>query len=140
MMLTFYKYEFNGFVKVPFVEDGIKAGFPSPAEDFQGKRISLDEELIKNETATFFAKVDGDSMQEAGMSDGDLLVIDRSLEPQNGKIAVCMLDGDFTVKRLRVQEDGVYLVPENKSYPEIKVTEDQELVIWGIVTYVIKKL
>ncbi|ANW96950.1 peptidase S24 [Wenyingzhuangia fucanilytica] len=140
MVLTFYKYESNGFVKIPFVEAGIKAGFPSPAEDFQGKRISLDKELVKNETATFYAKVDGDSMQDAGMSDGDLLVIDRSLEPQNGKIAVCMLDGDFTVKRLRVDKDGVYLVPENKSYQEIKVGEDQELVIWGIVTYVIKKV
>ena len=140
MVVKLYTYKSKEFVKLPFIENGIKAGFPSPAEDFQGKRISLDRELIKNETATFFAKVDGDSMQDAGMSDGDLLVIDRSLEPMTGKIAVCMLDGEFTVKRLRVEQDGVYLVPENKMYQEIKVTEDQELVIWGIVTYVIKKM
>lgn len=140
MSLTFYKYESNGFVEIPYVEAGIKAGFPSPAADFEGKRISLDKELIKNETATFFARVDGDSMQDAGMADGDLLVVDRSLQPDNDKVAVCMLDGEFTVKRLRVAEDAVYLVPENKAFKEIKVSEDQELVIWGIVTYVVKKV
>ena len=140
MSLTFYKYKSEGFVEVPFVEAGIKAGFPSPAADFEGKRISLDRELIKNETATFFARVDGNSMQDAGLSDGDLLVVDRSLEPVHGKIAVCMLDGEFTVKRLRVTEKAVYLVPENSDFKEIKVDEDQELVIWGIVTYVVKKV
>lgn len=140
MSLTFYKYKSEGFVEVPFVEAGIKAGFPSPAADFEGKRISLDRELIKNETATFFARVDGNSMQDAGLSDGDLLVVDRSLEPVNGKIAVCMLDGEFTVKRLRVTEEAVYLVPENSDFKEIKVEEDQELVIWGIVTYVVKRV
>lgn len=136
----FYKYEKSVFVKLPFVENGIKAGFPSPADDFQGKRISLDETLIKNKTATFFAKVDGDSMCDAGISHGDLLVIDRSLEPKDGKIAVCMLDGEFTVKRLRVKESAVYLVPENKNYKKIKVEEEQDLIIWGIVTYVVKEL
>ncbi|NIJ45973.1 DNA polymerase V [Wenyingzhuangia heitensis] len=140
MSFTFYRYKSNGFVKFPFIEEGIKAGFPSPAADFEGKRISLDKELIKNETATFFAKVDGDSMQDAGMANGDLLVVDRSLEPQDGKVAVCMLDGEFTVKRLKVTKKGVFLVPENKQFSEIKVEEDQELVIWGIVTYVIKKI
>lgn len=140
MSLVFYKYESEEFVSIPYIESGIKAGFPSPAADFEGTRISLDKELIKNETATFFAKVDGDSMLGAGMSDGDLLVVDRSLEPQNNKIAVCMLDGEFTVKRLRVTKEAVYLVPENKKFKEIKVEENQELVIWGIVTYVVKKM
>lgn len=140
MSLTFYKYESDGFVEIPYVEAGIKAGFPSPAADFEGKRISLDRELIKNEIATFFARVDGDSMLDAGLSDGDLLVVDRSLQPEDGKIAVCMLDGEFTVKRLRVIKDAVYLVPENKAFKEIKVEEDQELVIWGIVTYVVKEI
>ncbi len=138
--MVFYRYEKGIFVKLPFIENGIKAGFPSPAADFEGKRISLDKELIRNEVATFFARVDGDSMKDAGMSDGDLLVIDRSLEPSDGKIAVCMLDGEFTVKRLKVNETGVYLVPENTNYKEIKVEENQELVIWGIVTYVVKKV
>jgi DNA polymerase V len=83
------------------VEQGISAGFPSPADDFKENRISLDKELVKNKEATFFAKVSGDSMVEAGLDDGDLLLIDRSLNPENGKIAVCMIDGDFTVKRIK---------------------------------------
>lgn len=140
MSLTFYKYEHEQFVELPFIASGIKAGFPSPAADFEGERISLDKELIKNETATFFARVDGDSMRDAGMSNGDLLVVDRSLEPTHDKIAVCMLDGEFTVKRLKVTSKGVYLVPENSEFSEIKVEEEQELVIWGIVTYVVKKV
>jgi len=140
MSLIFFNYKKEDFVKCLIVEEGIKAGFPSPAADFEGKRISLDKELIKNETATFFARVDGDSMVDAGMSNGDLLVVDRSLEPQDGKVAVCMLDGEFTVKRLKVTKEGVFLIPENEKYREIKVEENQELVIWGIVTYVVKKI
>jgi len=139
MSLIFYEYKSEGFVELLLIENGIKAGFPSPAADFEGNRISLDKELIKNETATFFARVDGDSMIGAGMANGDLLVIDRSLEPRHDKIAVCMLDGEFTVKRLKVTEEAVYLVPENEAFSEIKVEENQELVIWGLVTYVIKK-
>ena len=79
-------------------------------------------------------------MQGAGLDDGDLLVIDRSIEPQNDKIAVCYVDGEFTVKRLKVVSDGVFLIPENPRYHPIKVTEESELIIWGIVTYVVKKL
>ena len=79
-------------------------------------------------------------MQGAGLDDGDLLVIDRSIEPKNGKIAVCCIDGEFTVKRLKVVEDGVFLIPENPKYQPIKVTEENELIVWGIVTYVVKKV
>jgi DNA polymerase V len=79
-------------------------------------------------------------MVDAGLDDGDLLVIDRSLEPQDGKIAVCLVDGEFTVKRLKVEKDCVWLVAENKNYPPIQVTEDNELMIWGIVTHVLKAL
>ena len=122
------------------IETGISAGFPSPADDFRETRISLDEELIKNKEATFFAKVRGQSMIDAGLDDNDLLVIDRSLEPANNKIAVCFLDGEFTVKRLRVEGKEVWLQPENPNYPIIKITEDNDFVIWGIVTNVIKKV
>ena len=79
-------------------------------------------------------------MTNAGIDDGDILVIDRSLEPANGKIAVCLIDGEFTVKRLKVDTDSLYLMPENPDYPSIKVTEDNQFVIWAIVTYVIKKV
>ena len=122
------------------VEQGISAGFPSPADDFKELRISIDREVVKNETATFYARVSGESMQGAGLDDGDLLVIDRSLEPEDKKIAVCFIDGEFTVKRLKVEKDCVYLMPENKKYEPIKVTEDNELIIWGVVTYVVKKV
>tara|TARA_B100000925_G_scaffold287948_1_gene268087 strand:+ start:2408 stop:2842 length:435 start_codon:yes stop_codon:yes gene_type:complete len=121
-------------------EEGISAGFPSPADDFKETRISLDRELIKNKEATFYARVSGDSMVGAGLNDGDLLVIDRSKDPENGKIAVCLVDGDFTVKRIKKEKNKLYLVPENKRYKPIELKEENELIIWGIVEYVIKKV
>lgn len=123
-----------------FFDTGISAGFPSPADDFKEQRLSLDDELVKNKEATFYAKVSGQSMIGAGLDDNDLLVIDRSLEPENNRIAVCFLDGEFTVKRLRVSKDEVWLQPENPNYPIIKITEDNNFLIWGIVTNVIKKV
>ena len=138
--LIFYSPERIKNSGAVFVDIGISAGFPSPADDFKQKRISLDKELVKNKEATFFARVSGQSMIGAGLEDNDLLVIDRSLEPANNKIAVCFLDGEFTVKRLRVEKGEVWLQPENPDYKAIKVTEDNEFVIWGIVTNVIKKV
>jgi len=123
-----------------FIETGISAGFPSPSDDLVENRISLDEELIKNKETTFYAKVRGQSMIDAGLDDNDLLVIDRSLEPSNNKIAVCLLDGEFTVKRLRVEGKEVWLQPENPDYPIINITNDNDFIIWGIVTNVIKKV
>ena len=120
--------------------EGISAGFLSPADDFKEIRISLDKELVKNKDATFYARVDGDSMIGAGLEDGDLLVIDRSLNPENGRIAVCLIDGDFTVKRIKKEKNKLFLVPENKKYKKIEIKEESELVIWGIVEYVIKKV
>ena len=138
--LTFFTPEnFNSLGAVYF-DTGISAGFPSPAEDFKQERLSLDNELIKNKEATFFARVSGQSMIDAGLSDNDLLVIDRSLSPAHNKIAVCFLDGEFTVKRLKVEKDEVWLQPENKNYQPIKITEENDFVIWGIVTNVIKKV
>ena len=122
------------------MEQGISAGFPSPADDFKEVRISLDKELINNEESTFYARVSGNSMEGAGILDGDLLIIDRSIEPENNKIGICFLDGEFTVKRIIKKGDNLYLKPENKNFNEIKIKEEDELVIWGIVTYVIKKL
>jgi DNA polymerase V len=123
-----------------FFDTGISAGFPSPAEDFKEQRLSLDKELVKNKEATFFARVSGQSMIGAGLDDNDLLVIDRSLEPENNKIAVCFLDGEFTVKRLKVDKDEVWLQPENPDYPIIKITPENDFIIWGIVTNVIKRV
>ncbi|MDA8874708.1 translesion error-prone DNA polymerase V autoproteolytic subunit [uncultured Winogradskyella sp.] len=138
--LTFFIPEYTEDSGTHFFDTGISAGFPSPAEDFKEQRLSLDDELVKNKEATFYARVSGQSMIGAGLEDNDLLVIDRSLEPENNKIAVCFLDGEFTVKRLRVSKEEVWLQPENPDYPIIKITADNDFVIWGIVTNVIKKL
>jgi DNA polymerase V len=138
--LTFFTPKSSDNSGAIFIDTGISAGFPSPADDFRETRISLDEEFIQNKEATFFAKVSGQSMIGAGLDDNDLLVIDRSIEPANNKIAVCFLDGEFTVKRLRVENDQVWLQPENPDYPTIKITEENDFVIWGIVTSVVKKL
>ena len=121
-----------------YVAEGISAGFPSPADDFKESRINLEEVLIKHPDATFYARVRGNSMINAGLNNGDLLIIDRSLEPQNNKIAVCFIDGEFTVKRLKINKGTITLMPENPQYKPIVVTDAHELYIWGIVTYVIK--
>ena len=138
--LTFFTPENVNTLGAVYFDTGISAGFPSPAEDFKQERLSLDNELIKNKEATFFARVSGQSMINAGLNDNDLLVIDRSLSPAHNKIAVCFLDGEFTVKRLRVKNDEVWLQPENKNYQAIQITEANDFVIWGIVTNVIKKV
>lgn len=138
--LTFFTPEVFENSGAPFVDIGISAGFPSPAQDFIQERISLDKALIKNQEATFFARVSGQSMIDAGINDKDLLVIDRSITPENNKIAVCFIDGEFTVKRLRVEGKKVWLKPENPDYPLIHITEENDFMIWGIVTNVIKKV
>ena len=138
--LTFFIPDLENSSEYPFIVEGIKAGFPSPAADFDGTKISLDAFLVKNKDATFYARAKGNSMIGAGISDGDLLVIDRSLEPVNNKIAICLIDGEFTVKRIKIEKDCIYLMAENTDYKPIMVTEDNVLIIWGIVTYVIKSL
>ena len=138
--LTFYKPDQSNPSQLVMVDNGIAAGFPSPADDFKETRISLDKTLIKNEDATFYARVRGESMIDAGLNDGDLLVIDRSLPPENKKIAVCFIDGEFTVKRLKIEKDTITLLPENPKYKPIKVTDKNNFMIWGIVTYVVKEV
>ncbi|WP_310556431.1 translesion error-prone DNA polymerase V autoproteolytic subunit [Flavobacterium sp.] len=138
--LIFFIPDYVNTNEYSFISDGIKAGFPSPAADFDGTKISLDSFLVKNKEATFYARAKGNSMIGAGINDGDILVIDRSLEPINNKIAVCLIDGEFTVKRIKIEKNCVYLVPENDDYKPILVTEDTTLIVWGIVTYVIKSL
>ena len=138
--LKFFGAETKKTKHLSLAGGSIAAGFPSPADDFKESKISIDQEVVKNESATFYARVVGQSMQGAGLDDGDLIVIDRSQEPDNGKIAVCYVDGEFTVKRLKVENECIYLMAENKKYKALKVTEENQLIIWGVVTYVIKKL
>ncbi len=138
--LTFFLPDFESDLRIPFVKEGVSAGFPSPAADFMETSIDLNKELSENPLATFYIKVKGNSMIDAGINDKDVLVVDRSLEPQNNKIAICFIDGEFTVKRILVEQNCLYLMPENPTYSPIKVTEENELIIWGMVTYVIKKV
>jgi len=136
--LTFFTPDTENTKEVPYFSGGIKAGFPSPAADFDETKIDLNKVLVKNLEATFYAKASGTSMIGAGIDDGDIMVIDRSLEPRDGKIAVCCIDGEFTVKRIKIKKDGLYLLPENAAFQPIKIAEDNKLIVWGIVTYVIK--
>ena len=138
--LEIFSAETSTELDLPFVENGISAGFPSPADDFLDVSIDLNKALIQNPSATFYGRVKGDSMIDAGLSDGDLLIIDKSLEPANGKIAVCFIDGEFTVKRIKIESKVIWLMAENKKYSPIKVTPDNDFIIWGIVTTVIKSV
>lgn len=138
--LKFYPISVVTQLQRQYIESGIKAGFPSPAEDFSDMAIDLNLELIKNPSATFFSRVSGDSMQDVGIHNGDLLIIDKSLEVVNNKIAVCYLDGEFTLKRIKIEKECCWLMPANTSYNPIKVTSDNDFIVWGIVTYVIKSL
>ena len=138
--LEFYAPEDSSPLEIVLAQTGISAGFPSPADDFKEFKISLDRTLVKNNEATFYAKVSGQSMVGAGIDDGDLLIVDKSLEPKNNNIAVCFIDGEFTVKRLKISGGNVYLQPENASYKPIKITNDNDFQVWGIVTHVIKKV
>ncbi len=122
------------------VLSGISAGFPSPAADFIDLKMDLNQHLVKHPSATFFGRVSGESMKDAGINDGDLLVIDKSIEPHDGKIAVCFIDGEFTLKRIKKDKEGVWLMPANEKYQPIAINENNDLRIWGVVTYVIKKM
>jgi DNA polymerase V len=129
--------EIGQSLELPLISE-IKAGFPSPAEDFQDQSIDLNKEFVRNPSSTFYARVKGNSMKDANIEDGDLLIIDKSVEPSNGKIAVCYIDGEFTVKRIKIEPDGCLLVPANSNFNPIKVTAENDFLIWGIVIHIIK--
>lgn len=127
-------------VKCGMAQSGIHAGFPSPATDYMTQAIDLNKELVRHPAATFYGRVVGDSMIDAGVDEGDILVIDKSLEPQEGDMAVCFVDGEFTLKYLRFHPGGLTLQPANDRYRSIEVGEDTDFKVWGIVTYVIKNV
>ena len=134
--------ELNGgeTMNISFIENSVPAGFPSPAQDRDSDSLDLNRELISSPSSTFCARVSGDSMIDCGINDGDLLIIDKALTPHDGSIAVCYIDGDFTVKRIAIKVDGLYLMPENKSYKPMKVSEESNFQVWGIVTHIIKSV
>ncbi|MEW5972218.1 MAG: translesion error-prone DNA polymerase V autoproteolytic subunit [Pseudomonadota bacterium] len=132
--------DLSASLHLPLFGHKIAAGFPSPADDYVEDRIDLNQHLIRHKEATFFLRVKGDSMLGAGIHDGDLLIVDRALDPVDGKIVIAVLDGELTVKRLERRKGIIRLLPENPAYPPIEVKNEQDLVIWGVVTNVIHGL
>jgi DNA polymerase V len=137
--LIFYSPDLTTKVEINFAGFSVPAGFPSPAEEYLEPKLDLNQFLIKHPSATFFVKVQGNSMVNAGIHNEDILIVDRALEPKNGDIAVCVIDGEFTVKRLQIIDNELYLSPENGDFKPIKVTEFQDFKVWGVVTFVIHK-
>ena len=141
--IDIFKADTSTSIELLFADDGIRAGFPSPSQDYMEKQLDLNQELISHPAATFLAKVVGLSMINAGIDEGDILVIDRSLEPRHDSIVVAYIDGEFTVKRLDLskQKKGiVYLRSESAGYPDFKFTKEDNLRIWGVVSSIIKRL
>lgn len=124
---------------LPVASSHVQAGFPSPADDFIEKQLDLNELMVQRPAATFFVRVQGDSMIDAGIQSGDILVVDRSAEPASGKIVVAILNGEFTVKRLIKKNKKIILQSENSQYPDIGVDPETNFEVWGVVTYVIHK-
>ncbi|MFA5960292.1 MAG: translesion error-prone DNA polymerase V autoproteolytic subunit [Tatlockia sp.] len=129
--------EQNNAFKIPLFSCTVRAGFPSPADDYIEKHLDLNEHLVTHPAGTFMVRASGDSMTNAGIQSGDLLIVDRSLEATHGKIVIAAINGELTVKRLSRLNGRVQLLPENDNYPPIDISEEQDLVLWGVVTFVI---
>ena len=136
-VIEIYKSDVVMKHRLPLYLSPVKAGFPSPADDYLDKKLDLNEFLIKHPTSTFFVKVKGDSMIKAGIHSGDILVVDRSLEPKDKKIVIAVVNGEFTVKRVQKKASKLYLISENDNYQPIEIKEDTDFEVWGVVIHVI---
>jgi DNA polymerase V len=134
-----YAPEISGAIILSFFETRVQAGFPSPADDYSEERLDLNRKLISNPANTFYVKVNGESMKGDGIGNGDLLIVDRSAFPKDNSILVCFIDGEFTLKRIKRDKSGCYLIPSNPDFKPIPVDPVSDLRIWGVVTYSIKK-
>jgi len=121
--------------KIPLLTESVSAGFPSPADDYTEENIDLNEHLISNPFSTFFLRVRGESMINAGIKDKDLIIVDKSLIAKPGDIVIAMIDGEFTIKRLSIKNDELYLKAENHNYPDFKFKNHIDVQIWGVVIY-----
>lgn len=133
--LQLYAASVDAELELPMIDGGISAGFPSPAQDYIDLKIDLNKELIANPSTTFYGRVRGVSMLDAGISNGDILIIDKSIEPKDGDTVVCFIDGEFTLKYIKTDGETVLLVPANEKFKPIKITEENNFCIWGVVTY-----
>lgn len=138
--LEFITPDTHSELEVPMASSGVSAGFPSPADDFLEPPLDLNRTLVRNPASTFFARVVGDSMKDDCIIDCDLLIVDKSLQPRDGCVAVCFLDGEFTLKRVRMEEGKIILMPANKRYKPIEISGDDDFSIWGIATFTIHKI
>ena len=139
--LEIFKIDASSEQLLPYADEGIQAGFPSPAQDYMELSYDLNKELIKNPSSSFIGRVKGVSMKDEGIEPGDLLIIDKSLDLEDGALCVCFLEGEFTLKRVKVdrRKKIIWLVPSNPDFPSIEVTEDNQFIVWGIVTHTIKE-
>ncbi len=137
--LSFYSMD-EKVLDIPFYQSNVPAGFPSPAENFMDLDLNLQDYLVQHPSATFCVRVTGDSMQNAGIFSGDVMVVDRALEPKNNTIVLAVLDGEFTVKRIQKKGKELFLKPENKDFKAIKITEEMNFQVWGVVTHIIHKV
>ncbi|SDL61910.1 DNA polymerase V [Maridesulfovibrio ferrireducens] len=135
----FFLPEIKNKTALPFFLSEVAAGFPSPADDYIDKKMDLNEHLINHPAATFFVRAYGDSMQDANIESGDILIVDRALDAINNSIVIAVYNGELTVKRLKQTRNKLFLMPENKDYPALEVTEETSFEIWGVVTYIIHK-
>ena len=125
----------NKKFRIPLLNDSVSAGFPSPADDYTEENIDLNEHLISNPFSTFFLRVKGESMINAGIKDKDLIIVDKSLIAKPGDIVIAMIDGEFTIKRLSIKNDELYLKAENHNYPDFSFKNHIDVQIWGVVIY-----
>ena len=138
--MAFLKPEISVPLEIPLAESGVHAGFPSPADDFLEGSLDLNRLVIRHPEATFFARVEGDSMKDEGIVEGDILVVDKSIEPYDGCLAVAFVDGEFTLKRVRKEPDKILLVPANPKYKVIEISPENEFAVWGVVNWVLKNV
>ena len=132
-----YKSRSDKKIRLVLYSARVPAGFPSPATDYIDRKLDLNEHLVRHPAATFFVRVEGSSMIEAGIHSGDLLIVDRALEPTDRRIVIAVINGGMTVKRIRKLNGRLYLMPENKNFQPIEVSEESDFQIWGVVTSVI---
>ena len=137
---TIYPYGAGERQELPFVDAPIPAGFPSPAEDYLDKKLDLNELLIRHPSATFFVRVAGESMIQAGIHSGDILIVDRAQEPRSESVVVAVIDGELTVKRIKKRGGRIFLLPENPDFPVMEILGGMNFEVWGVVTYVIHSL
>lgn len=131
--------ETDSELDLDFADAGIHAGFPSPAQDYMETGLDLNKALVRHKASTFYGRVVGDSMRDAGIDEGDIIVIDKSIEARSGDLVVCYIEGEFAIKFLKMEAGKLLLYPANENYAPIEVTNADSFRVWGVVTYTIKK-